>query len=304
MGIKTPTREEVARIEKPVRAKGYIPYRQLLFILPVFTFLLVFFVLPFANLFFISLSSGKTPTVPQDLSFQHYVKFLTDPFYVGVLLKTLRIALTTTILALVIAYPVAYYMVRTSGRKRAYLTLLILGPLLINVVSRTYGWLLVLAPSGVIPSLLKTIGFSEPPRLLFTETATVIGLTHVFLAFMVLSLAAALENIDPSLLLAAQSLGASKFTAFMRVTLPLSLPGITAGSVIVFALSTSAFATPALLGGPFNKLMSYLVYQQTVALSQWTFGAAIAFILFAVTFLSVFTYFKFTESSRTGVAFR
>jgi putative spermidine/putrescine transport system permease protein len=132
----------------------------------------------------------------------------------------------------------------------------------------------------------------------------VLGLTHVFLSFMVLSVAASLGRIDPALIRAAQNLGASGRQAFVRVVLPLSLPGVAAGSLIVFTLAASAFITPALLGGPRVKVMSYLAYQQTLLLSDWPYGSAIAFILLALTGLCAFLYLRAMESGRYGVVFR
>ncbi len=235
----------------------------------------------------------------------NYTRFLGDPFYLGILARTLRIALLTTLATAALGYPVAYHLTRCTGRARAYLTLLIVAPLLVSVVVRTFGWLVILGPNGLVNAALRGLGVvSEPVRLLYTETAIVIGLTHVFLSFMVLSVAASLQRIDPALLRAAQNLGATGRQAFLRVTLPLSLPGVAAGSLIVFTLSSSAFITPALLGGARVKVMSYLAYQQTLLLSDWPYGGAIAFVLVALTALCVLGGLRLLESGRFGVVFR
>ena len=194
---------------------------------------------------------------------------------------------------------------RIRRRRRAYLTLVILAPLLISVVVRSFGWLVILGPNGLVNSALRGLGLiDEPLRLLYTETAIALGLVHVFLSFMVLSVAAALGRIDPAVLRAAASLGAGPIRTFLRVVLPLSLPGVAAGSVIVFTLSASAFITPALLGGPRVKVMSYLAYQQTMLLSDWPYGAAIALVLLAMTSAGVLVYLRLLESGRLGVVFR
>ncbi len=267
---------------------------------------LALFLAPLVNLLVLSFFRfDRTTGSLAEATVQNYVKFLTDPFYLGILWRTLKLALLTTASTLVLGYPVAYHLTRCSGRKRAYLTLLIVAPLLVSVVVRSFGWLVILGPNGLVNSLLTGLGIiADPLRLLYTETAIVVGLTHVFLSFMVLSVAASLGRIDPALIRAAQNLGASERQAFLRVVLPLSLPGVAAGSLIVFTLAASAFITPALLGGPRVKVMSYLAYQQTLLLSDWPYGSAIAFILLVLTGLCAFLYLRALESGRFGVVFR
>ncbi len=271
--------------------------------------LLVFvglYLLPLANVFVLSFfgfdrNTGKLG----DLTLANYWKFLGDPFYLGILWRTLKLGVAATVLALVLGYPVAFYLSRARGRRRAYLMLGILAPLLVSVVVRSFGWLVILGPNGLVNSTLTSLRLvSEPVRLLYTETAIVLGLTHVFLSFMVLSIAAALDRIDPALLRAAQNLGASPRQAFLRVVLPLSLPGVAAGCLIVFTLATSAFITPALLGGPRVKVMSFLAYQQSLLLSDWPYGSAIAFVLLAITGGAVLLYLRLLERGRFGVVFR
>jgi putative spermidine/putrescine transport system permease protein len=163
-------------------------------------------------------------------------------------------------------------------------TLVIAAPLLISVIARTFGWIVVLGPNGLANALFHALGLvTDPVPLLFTEAAIVVGLVHVLLPYMVLSIAASLEAIDGSLVRAARSLGASPRVAFLRVTLPLSLHGLIAGSLIVFALSSASFVTPAILGGSQLKVTSSLVYQQTLVLFNWPFGGAIAMIMLALT---------------------
>jgi putative spermidine/putrescine transport system permease protein len=283
--------------------RALVPWTLLVAPLAIF---LALFLAPLVNLLVLSFFRfDRTTGALAEATIQNYAKFLTDPFYLGILWRTLKLALLTTAATLLLGYPVAYHLTRCSGRKRAYLTLLIVAPLLISVVVRSFGWLVILGPNGLVNALLTGLGIvADPLRLLYTETAIVVGLTHVFLSFMVLSVAASLERIDPALIRAAQNLGASERQAFMRVVLPLSLPGVAAGSLIVFTLAASAFITPALLGGPRVKVMSYLAYQQTLLLSDWPYGSAIAFILLALTGLCAFLYLRAMESGRYGVVFR
>jgi putative spermidine/putrescine transport system permease protein len=240
--------------------------------------------------------------VPDGLT--HYASFLRDPFYLGVLGRTLRLAAITTILAALVGYPVAYAMTKASPRQRASLLLIILAPLLVSVVVRTFGWLVLLGPNGAVNSLLLGLDLiREPLRLLYSETAIVLGLLHVLLPFAILPIFASLRNIDPDLHRAAQNLGAGPAYAFWRVTLPLSLPGIAAGSMIVFALSSSAFVTPAVLGGARLKVMSTLVYQQIMQLADWPRGAAIALILMGISVSTVLAYLRGLERGRSGIVF-
>jgi putative spermidine/putrescine transport system permease protein len=266
----------------------------------------VLFLAPLANLFALSLFRfDRTVGVVGGLTVDNYARFLGDPFYLGILGRTLRISVLATLTSLLLGYPLAYHMQRSRPRVRAYLALLVLAPLLVSVVVRSFGWLVILGPNGLVNALLVASGIvRDPLRLLYTEGAIVVGLTHVFLSFMVLSIAAALGRIDPALLRAAQNLGATERQTFFRVVLPLSLPGVAAGSLIVFTLSSSAFITPALLGGPRVKVMSYLSYQQTLLLSDWPFGAAIAFVLLGLVAGAVLIYLRVLESGRYGVVFR
>jgi putative spermidine/putrescine transport system permease protein len=282
--------------------RGRVAVYALLF--PPLAVFLGLYLLPLVNLLVLSFFrfDRVTGTLGGE-TLVNYTKVLGDPFYLEVLWRTMRIGLLATGCSLVLGYPVAYVLARARGRLRAYLTLGILAPLLVSVVVRTFGWLVILGPNGLVNSPLVALGF-EPLTLLYTETAIVLGLTHVFLSFMVLAIAAALGRIDPALLRAAQNLGANERQTFLRVVLPLSLPGVAAGCLIVFTLATSAFITPALLGGPRVKVMSFLAYQQTLLLSDWPSGAAIAFVLLAITGAAVLLYLRVLEGGRFGVVFR
>jgi putative spermidine/putrescine transport system permease protein len=264
------------------------------------------FVLPMGNLAVLSFFRfDRTTGAVGGFTLDNYAKFLGDPFYLGILWRTFKLAVIVTLSTLALGYPVALYLSRTTGRRRAYLMLLIMAPLLVSVVVRSFGWLVILGPNGLVSSALRAVGLiDEPLRLLYTETAIALGLTHVFLSFMVLSVATALGRIDPAVLRAAASLGAGPIRTFLKVILPLSLPGVAAGSVIVFTLSASAFITPALLGGPRVKVMSSLAYQQAMLLSDWPYGAAIALVLLALTTAGVLLYLRAIESGTREAAFR
>lgn len=232
---------------------------------------------------------------------QNYVLFLSDPFYRDVLWRTLALGAWTTAGCLILGFPLALLLSRLRGMRRSVLYFVLLLPLLTSAVVRTFGWMILLGNNGFINKSLIGLGIvDEPIRMMYTMTGIVIALVEVLLPFMVLALDAALLNIDPHLYEAAQNLGARRARVFAKVTLPLALPGIVSGSVLVFTLAVSAFVTPSLIGGPRIKLMSTLIYQQSMGLLNWPFGGAIAFVmLFTIFALFVLT-FRLTARPRGG----
>jgi putative spermidine/putrescine transport system permease protein len=202
-----------------------------------------------------------------------------------VLRTTLEISLITTALAIVLGYPVALVMVRSPPPIRQAITIIVIAPLVVSVVVRTYGWQLILGngPTGILNWLLLNSGITKSPvALLYSETAVVIGSLHVFFPMMVLPLASALGKIDPRLEDAARTLGATAWRTFRRVTLPLSLPGLTVGCTLVFSLTAGSFVTPAILGGTSGQMLGMLVEQQILVVYNWPFGAAVATVLVAI----------------------
>ncbi len=267
---------------------------------PVLALFAVFFALPILILFASSFERVDTASfeVVERFTLANYARFLLDPYYLEVLGVTLRISLLVTLLTLVAGYPVALYLARAGAQERAILMLLIVSPLLVSLVIRSFGWVIVLGPRGLVNALLLALGLVRAPvKLMYTETAVVIGLAHVFYPFMVLAIYSALQRIDPAVIRAAVNLGASPAKTFWRVTVPLSVPGILAGSLIVFALSVSSFVTPALLGGPWVKVVAYLVWEQNLVVLDWGFASAIAVILLGVTALIMIAYNRLAERS-------
>ena len=209
---------------------------------------------------------------------------LGDPYIVGIMLRTLRIAGLTTAFCLVLGYPLAISVARARGLSRTLQMVLVISPLFVSVVVRAYGWILVLGNRGLVNSALVWLGvLDEPARLLNTEAAVIIGLVEALLPFMVLSLAAVLERQDPALEEAARGLGDSAFGTFVRVTLPMSRSGALAGSLLVFMVSMGSFATPALLGGSQVRLMVTEIYTQVTSVFNWPLGAALSIALLAVS---------------------
>ncbi|MGD9846847.1 MAG: ABC transporter permease [Variibacter sp.] len=216
----------------------------------------------------------------------HYKAFLTDRFFLDILVRSLLMSLYVTLWCLLLGFPFAYALSRLRGWKRAVLYFVVLAPLLTSAVVRTFGWMILLSNNGFINKTLMNIGVIEMPiPMMYRMTGIVIALVQVLLPFMILALDAALLNIDRQLYDAARNLGAGASRIFFQVTLPLTLPGIVSGSILVFTLAISAFVTPALIGGPRIPVMATLIYQQGIALLNWPFGGAISFVLLAVLLL-------------------
>ncbi len=270
------------------------------FLVPAVALIAVFFLGPIGYL----LKSSLYPNGVTTPSFFYYRKFLGDTFYLGVLWRTVRLSLIATIVALLPGYALAYTITfLTSGRLRSLVTACTLVPLVVNLVIRVYGWVTILSPRGALNSLLLTLGMIQSPKqFLYTEAAIVIGLVHSHLPFMVLSITSALMKIDPILLRASQNLGAGPFRTFSHVILPMSLPGIVAGSLLVFTLNVSAFVVPNLLGGSRNRVMTYLIYQEQLFLANDSFAAAETVILLIVTSLAITGYLRATARYSRGLA--
>lgn len=260
---------------------------------PATLLMLLVVVAPLIGLF---VGSITAPDAGAALTAEPYWRFLSDDYFLSVLYRTYRIAVIVVVCCLLIGWPVAYQLSRTTGRRRLQLTLIILVPLLISVVVRTFGWIVILGPHGALNTLLQALHITDGPiALLFNQTAVVIGEVHTFLPLMILPIASALDNIDPALLRAARNLGATSWQTFLRILLPLSMPGVLAGSTITFGLAASAYVTPALLGGARMKFMSTLIYQYNVVLLDWKFGGALSVILLTATIGLVMLYGRVIE---------
>ncbi len=269
---------------RTTRARRWVPIVVLLF--PALSFLAVFFALPALGLVVFSfLTQSPQGTAGLPLTLSHYVHFFGTPLYAHVLWTTLRISLVTTALAMVLAYPIALVMARSGGAARRVITMIVIAPLIVSVVVRTYGWEVILGngPTGVLNWLLLASGLiRKPVALLYSETAVVIGSLHVFFPMMVLPLASALGKIDPRVEDAARTLGATGWRTFLRVTVPLSLPGLAVGCTLVFSLTAGSFVTPVILGGTAATMLGMLVDQQILVVYDWPFGATVATVLVAI----------------------
>jgi len=272
--------------EVRVTRRGFVV---VLLLLPVCVLLAGFFVLPF--LFEVGFSVQKYDPnhgyVP-GITWANYARFFTDDYYLTIWWRTVRIALITMVLCVILAYPVAMVLARSRGWLKTALLLLTISPLFVSSVVRAYGWLIVLGPSGPVVKLLAATGlYGERPRVIYTETAVVVGMVEVLLPFTVLPISAVLARIDQNLIHQAQSLGANPFRTFLRITLPLSLPGLAAGSILVFISAMGSFVTPSLLGGARIKTLAYEAYATMRTMSDWGISSMLGVILLATTLLGI-----------------
>ena len=255
-------------------------------LMPALLISAVFFVAPLIYLLVDSFRAFSLTAGVGGFSIGNYRRLLTDAYYLGVLANTFRLAVITTLLCLVIGYPLALLLRHAPARVRGLLVIAVVAPLLVSVVVRTFGWVVILGEFGLLNRALQALGFNggfAATTHLFNETAVLVGLVHVFLPFMVLALYSALQKQPAALVRAACSLGASPWRAFLLVTLPLSLPGVIAGTTTVFALAAGAYVTVAVLGGSNVMVMAVLAYQQSIGLTNWQLGAAIGIVLLVGT---------------------
>lgn len=248
-----------------------------LLLVPGLVMLVVFLVMPLLSIIM--------PTVfDQGFSLKAYTNFFTDPYYMQIFARTLRISLISAIVCMILGVPTAYFISRCDPKWRSLLMAISIFPMLTNSVIRAFAWINILGKNGVINTLLMNLGvIKEPITMLYTEFSVSIGTIYLFLPLMIITLVGVMENIDNDMMEAAESLGANRLTAFFKVILPLSLPGIIVGSVLVFTGSLSAYTTPSLLGGTKNLVMATLINQKSTVLGDWTGASVIALIMIITT---------------------
>ena len=233
------------------------------------------------------LLSSLIPTVFPESSFslQLYIDFFKDSYFMAVLGRTLSISLIVTIFCAVLGLPAAYVISGVSKKWRGILIALTLFPLLTNSVIRSFAWITILGKNGVINNLLMMFGvINEPLSLLYTDFSIIIGSVYLFLPTMIMTLVGVLENIDDDLLEAAATLGLSPLKGFFKIILPLSLPGMIVGSILVFTGTLTAYTTSQLLGGNKKMMLATLLYQRATTLGDWTSASVIALVMIVITF--------------------
>ncbi|MFY8039938.1 MAG: ABC transporter permease [Bosea sp. (in: a-proteobacteria)] len=271
--------------QRPVGEPGNLTAAGLL--VPATIFVAIGLMVPIAILFRYSLNAFVPGKLMVDaLTIANYVKFFTDPFYLQVLWRTVRVAVACTFFCLIFGFPLAYVLARTQSRYKNLLVMAIVLPLFVGNAVRAAGWMVAFGSKGFVNATLMGMGvISTPIEIMYTETAVVIGIIAVNMPFMVLTLQSVIEGIDRNVEEAAFSLGAPPMTMAMRVLFPLALPGILAGVILTFILAMNAYATPVLLGGPKFQTMGPLVFSTFAQQNNWPFGGAVSFVLMTVTLI-------------------
>lgn len=263
----------------------------LILALPGLLLLALAFFLPIGQMLALSVSGPEGPTLA------HFWRFLSDPYYLGVLWRTVRLSLLITLICAAIGFPLAYIMTKVSPRMRLWLVVMVILPLMTSVVVRTFGWMVLLSRSGLVPQTLRDLDLvGRNFTLMQTETAIVVGMVQVLLPFMTLSILGVLTRIDGRLEEAARTMGCSFLQTMRTVVLPLALPGIVAGSLLCFTLSASSFVTPNLLGGSRIQVLAASIYRSVTSAPDWPFAAAQAVILLAGVVLVLVPYIKLTRT--------
>jgi spermidine/putrescine transport system permease protein len=266
--------------------------RGFLISLPAFAYLVLLFVVPLLLVFVYSFATRDATglTVLDDWNLESYQR-LFSPLVLEIFVRSLVLAVVTTVICLLFSYPFAYYIATRSPGMRNLLLIFVMIPFWSNFLVRTYAWRVILGSEGPISQISMALG-GEPIRLLFTNSAVLLGLVYGFLPFMVLPLYAALERMDWRLVEAARDLYADGWTSFRKVTLPLSMPGVVAGSILVFIPSLGAYVTPAILGGAKTTLLGDYIVSQFLAARNWPFGSALSFAVMFVMLLATIFYFR------------
>ena len=252
--------------------------------LPYIVWAVMMLVLPMALIAFYSVMEQGNSIISFSFTLEHYIKFFTDRDFLLILWRSLMIAVKTTIICLLLGYPVAYFIARSREKVQNALILCITLPMWINMLVRTYAWIGMLSEDGLIQKILQFLGMGNVD-LLYTEGAVLLGMVYNFLPFMILQIQTSLSKMDNSLLEASADLGASPAQTFRRVTLPLSLPGVINGITLVFLPAVSSFFIPKLLGGGQYFLIGNMIENQYITVGEWNFGSAISMIMAVIMML-------------------
>ncbi|HTP84917.1 MAG TPA: ABC transporter permease [Alphaproteobacteria bacterium] len=285
------------------RPRSAAPDVWLWVLLPTIGVLGLIFGLPLADLIAVSVHDMTGPAqVGDTLTFEHYGAFVTDPFFLVMVARTFWLGFLVVALCLAIGYPVAYYLARTTSRWRGMALFLVISPLLVSAIVRNIGWFPILGGSGMVNWLLMSLGIIDAPlRLISNFTGVVIGLVHALLPLMILTLTTVIQRVEPELEEAAANLGAGPALVFWRVLLPLSLPGVVSGSLLVFAMAISAYTTPAILGGNRVLVMStYIAQQFRTVLDYPAGGTAAALLLLFAALLTLLALRVRTKGGEAG----
>ena len=252
--------------------------------LPYIIWAVFMLVLPMGLIGLYSVMEHGNSIISFSFTLEHYVKFFTDPDFLLILWRSLLVAVKTTLICLLLGYPVAYFIAKSKEKVQNALILCITLPMWINMLVRTYAWIGMLSEGGLIQKVLQIFGLGNTD-LLYTEGAVLLGMVYNFLPFMILQIQTSLSKMDNSLLEASADLGASPIQTFRRITLPLSLPGVINGITLVFLPAVSSFFIPKLLGGGRYFLIGNMIENQFITVGEWNFGSAISMIMAVIMML-------------------
>jgi spermidine/putrescine transport system permease protein len=290
MTADTTSKEKQSLLDSIRRRPGL---QTLALIFPSLFWLVVFFAIPLIIVFVYSfLKRGPYGQIVWEFNLGNYARFF-DPLYLKIFARSFMIAGITTVVCFLLGYPMAYWIATRPAKWRNTLLLLLMIPFWTNFLVRTYAWILILRDSGLINQALMGLGLiSEPLPLFGTDFAIIIGLVYGWFPDMVLPCYAAIERLDHSLVEAAQDLYANEIRSFARVIFPLTLPGVIAGSMLVFIPSLGAYVTPDLLGGAKSVMIGNVIQSQFLTVRDYPFGSAFSFVLMAVMLLATLIYFR------------
>lgn len=280
-----PEQENLKKPRKRRRSGDYSPYAYLL-VLPLIVFAALIFLYPVLHMAYVTLFPTDPNTGQTSFSVDAFQRVFMDDYARSLIWRSIRVGVFTTLLTLVLAFPVTLWMRQVSPRLRGVLVTVLLSPLLMSVVVRTLGWVVLLSPGGFVDNILERWGLPQP-QFLYTESAIVVGQTQVFLGFAVLALLTPILKIPDNVLAAGANLGARQWQVFWRIVLPMCKPGVIAGAAIVFPLASSSYVTPALLGGSRNNVLATEVYNQAIHLLNFGRASALALVLFVIIAVGV-----------------
>jgi spermidine/putrescine transport system permease protein len=261
---------------------------------PAVLWLMLFFVLPLLIVFIVSFSRRSLlGVVEYDFNIDNYIRVFTTPIYLTILWRSVWLAIINTILSLLLAYPFAFFIARQTPKWQTILIFLVMVPFWTNFLIRTYALIFILRDTGLINNMLIAFGvIDQPLTIMFTQGAVILGLLYGYLPFAVLPLYASIEQLDFSYVQAAQDLGANGFYVFVRIILPLTMPGVVAAAIITFIPTLGAYVTPDLMGGGNTFLIGNLLQQQFMTVRDWPFGSALGFILMLMVLAATMIYFR------------
>jgi spermidine/putrescine transport system permease protein len=269
-----------------------------LLLAPLLLWLVTLIILPHVGMFIVSLRE-KVGVREYETSFANYAVFFNEPLYWNTFARTAYMSIASTVLTLLIGFPIAYYIAKlTRGRSKTTLFLMCLIPFWVSELVRTFGWMILLRETGIFSNLLQYVGLADAPvEMLYNDAAIMVGLVYTSMLFMVVPLVTTLDSLDDSLIEAGYDLGASGIAILREIVIPHAMPGIVSGCIVVFMLSLGNYLTPILLGGKDSLWFTGLIYSQFITRFNWELGSAFGFLLLGLSSLIVFVGLKLTRQS-------